>query len=397
MNKKYTSLKDQYIEILKEKYNNNVTEKMAVDDDDIYESKDKINEISIDQLQPDQVCVELPWIFVNIDDDKNHEFISSYKVIDFSILQSLMKYAPKIETGDNKEQMDVMADLLAKINTTDDNETGLMTNAKKLLDAFTVIGKIYDDMDVCDNFVDITYEAITFNPIRLYVNDKNTRLLVSAKETVVDGISFYSQLDPNNTDLKLKIREKMNEDDLNQIYYVLEKFRESLLFKPTRICNMSIKILNMCILFLAIDNHSVPLRDKYLKDYYWNLIGYMMDVLIRSRVIQYWHKYPCTQQLLKELTNNYNKLNTMVAICKLTKAKDRAEYIINRIRAGPKGELFKADTYNSYINIINKYVFRNGNDVYYNFTQESMQNVLQLQCIELIISMKDSMFQEYVL
>jgi len=353
----------------------------------------KIREIALHDKLPDQVCVTIPWLFVNVDDDRGHRLVDSHNIINYDVFCKLMEYAPRIETGENQAQVNICSELVRKINNTDtgnisDNGLGdVIKNTEKILDAFALFSKIHSDMDLDDSFVDITYESITFDPIRVYENDPETNLLISAKETTINGISFYSQLGVENEMLKLEIRKQTNEDDLNQMYYTLEKFKESMLFQRTRICNNSSKLFNMCILFLAIQTNSTPISGRYLANLYTNTISYMFDILLRSRIIQYWYKYPCTRQLLADLVKNYSKTNPMVNICKFNNAKDRANFVIKHIRDSKECVLLKNISYSFYEKFLNESTMVIAGETFYNFNETYLRNMLQQQSFEFLIGM----------
>ncbi|XP_060853419.1 uncharacterized protein LOC132931552 [Rhopalosiphum padi] len=255
---------------------------------------------------------------------------------------------------------------------------GATKNSKSTLQEF---GNFQSQLDVDDIFVDISHETISFNTIRHYETDPNTGLLVNTYEQPVNGYHFYSQI--RNEDERLYVKQMTGETDLNQMYYILQKFKESLLFKPNRVCNYTSKLINICVLYLVLESHGIPVRGNYLSYVDTNIISFMIDCIVRSRILSHWKHNPCTKQLISDLITNYNKNNMLVTVCKFETARERAQFLCDQIKQ--HGNFTKSISYSEYEKLIKRFENRIHDQMYYNFDKMFLMSLIELPSFTAII------------
>lgn len=349
----------------------------------------QINNVPINECPKDHVAITIPWFYVNCDEFSEHRSVDNLYFINYHKLCEIMTCYMDIENGDNDTQIDSVCPKLFKLLKTkekhiDDNDKVTSTIYKQIqviLSSIQLFGNFQSLFEVDDEFVDISHETISFNTIRQYKNDDMTGLLLESKEHVVNGYHFYSQV-PTNEE-KMHIRELTMETDLNQMYFILQKFKDSLLFKPNRVCNYTSKIISICILYLVLESHAIPVRGHYLYYADTNIISFMIDCIIRSRVLSHWKNNPCTRQLINDLMTNYNKINLLVSVCRFDTARERAQFLCEQIKR--RSNVSKALSYNEYEQLIKRYVTKIDNVSYYNFDKIFLLSLVELPSFMTII------------
>lgn len=320
------------------------------------------------------VIVPVPMICVNCDDLQDDQAIKNYRVIRYDVLQELMNKAKHIEAAGYIDQLEISERFVKDM--IDSNKQSKDT--EHMLNCVTMFGDLGRSIDVDDTFVDASTEGITFDPIRVYKNDK-TGLLVSHAHTTWRGLSFYSQFGDDEP-LKARVRREMNETDLNQMYYMLECFEKSLLFHKTRVCNYTVKVTNLCLFYLSLIDNSRPIENMCDTDLKNNIMGYLIDVVVRSRVITKWRLNPCSKNLILDMVRNYNDQNHMVVMCKLETPRERAEYILKALSESPETHKVVANlSYGEYEKVLEQSAYAINGSRYYVFKSEFVHSIVATQ------------------
>lgn len=341
------------------------------------------NEVELSKRTPNQVCVSVPSVYVNKNENGEHKCGNNLFLIDHDLLNSFVDIAFRIETGMVNDQVDLHNKILSMSNFGDN---AVVQAIVKVVSSFS---EIQNSLDVDEDFYDISIKPIEFDSLRSYTNDPETGLLTHIDDTIViDNCMFYTQFG-NDVEKKNKIRQMNNDTDLNRIYYILKMMEDSIAFKSNRIASSSTKFTNICMFYILIIQNGVPVKGKCSKYLSHNIMGFMADVFIRSRVLTHWQNDTCRNQLLKELITNYNKDNLMVALCKIKKPEDRSKYVLQYIQQNDLQmyNSIKSLNYKAYINVLSDFEITIDNESYYYFTSEFTTKLMTMQGISNLIAM----------
>lgn len=320
------------------------------------------------------VIVPLPLICVNCDDRADDRAIKNYRVIRYDVLEKLMNEAKHIEAAGYLDQLEISERFVKEMIASNKQSA----ETQRMLSCITMFGDLGRSIDVDDTFVDASTEGITFDPIRKYENDK-TGLLVRHTLTPYAGLSFYSQFGDNST-IKAQVQREMNETDLNQMYYMLECFEKSLLFDKTRMYNHTVKVTNLCLFYLSLIDNSLPIENMCDSDLKNNILGYLIDVVVRSRVITKWRLNPCSRNLIQDMVRNYDGRNHMVMMCKLETARERADYILKALSKSPETSKAVAGlSYSEYEHVLERSAYTINGEKYFVLKSEFVHGIVATQ------------------
>lgn len=350
------------------------TYETMMDTNDIPPSDNDESAVPLAEVASHGVIVPVPMICVNCDDLQDDRAVNNYRVIRYDVLEELMNKAKHIETAGYIDQLEISERFVKDM--IDSNKQSKDT--EHMLNCVTVFGDLGRSIDVDDTFIDASTEGITFDPIRMYKNDK-TGLLVRHSHTTWRGMSFYSQFG-DDEQLKARVRREMNETDLNQMYYMLECFEKSLLFHKTRVCNHTVKVTNLCLFYLSLIDNSRPIENVCDTDLKNNIMGYLVDVVVRSRVITKWRLNPCSKNLILDMVRNYNDRNHMVMMCKLETPRERAEYILKALSESPETHKAVSNlSYSEYEKVLEQSAYTINDIRYYVFKSRFIHGIVATQ------------------
>lgn len=331
------------------------------EDTDVF-SKDSL-EISIEEFRRNpnnRVIVSIPSIYVNVDEADEDLSVPNLRVIEYTELCSLMLLASTIETNNVEEQFELCNKLTSMILNMDQN-------CKEYIDFINSVCASVKDSQIEESFENSTTDGILMDTIRMYVNSPDTGLLISAEPYPFGDVSVYSQLSPEDV---LRVRELTNATDLNHMYYVLHCYEQALLFKPNRLYNNTTDIVNLVLVHILLAMKSAPLQNQCANDLKNNLMAFLVDAVIRTRLISKWKLHKCTNMMLADITNRYCKNNIMVKLCRLDTAKDRANEVYKTFYEYTQKEpklkpLLATLSFSNYENVLNSTVHAIMNKNYY--------------------------------
>lgn len=319
------------------------------------------------------VIINVPLIYVSADDvPSKDKVVPNLRVIKYDDLEQLITIASRISSADKKQTMEISNQLLNYlISHKSDNASEGATNSSidAIADYIKFHGELTNEIDVDEDYIDPTTDCISFDIIRQYVVNPENGVLISAENTTVNGYQLYSQLpEENYFDNVLKIRQLTNDTDYMRIQYYLSVFEKILTFQTGYCLNSTMKITNLCLFYLCLYAVSLPIDKLCSYDIKSNMIGYMIDLIARSRCIQAWQRDASSQKLLKDMILNYNNENHIIQLCQLPTPKQRANYVLNLI--SKKQELKKLAqnlTYDMYTTLLQDCSQCIENETYYLF------------------------------
>lgn len=291
-------------------------------------------------IQPEDVSkhgviINVPTFYISCDEQNGYDqSIMNLRVIDSKVLLDLVNMVRQIleNSVDQCEFSTKLMNRLVNMHSQDINN---------LLDFMNKITTMSRSLDLDDNFYDLTSTNISFDRIRNYVVDPETGVLQTAEPTTyMDKYQLYSQLyntgthdeiyDPEN--MQLEIRKATNDSDFNRMQYYLLCVEKFLLFREGYVCESTAKLGNLALFHLCLISESRPIMAYSSNDLRGNILSYMIDMVVRSRVIQMWQRYPTTARLLNDMVRNYDGNNHLVKLCQMKSARDRAQYILNSLK-----------------------------------------------------------------
>lgn len=273
--------------------------------------------ISLDEVRLKNLClVKVPYIYAHAGD--GHDKIShNLRAIDYKVLTDLVSLALKIPILDNEESASMTYALIEEIiNSTTEKEAAIY-------EFIRYIASMAENFELIDQYCDATNTGISFDMIRRYHCD-NDLLLVYTEPATYEGCAFYSQLPPEQVPV---VRQAMNDSDFNRMQYVLLHFEKILTFEPGYATDKTIRFINLTLFYTLLYIKSLRVEFHCTVDLRANITGFLIDAIVRTRVIQHWQQQPQSQKLLMDLTNNHDKNNYIVQMCHIDTPRERANFV----------------------------------------------------------------------
>lgn len=324
---------------------------------------------------PGNVVIRVPTIYVNasVEGDARDESIENLRLIDESVLMEIMTVAFDVASATHDRSIEIWKTLVQMLMRFGARSTSSESQVLNFLNYISEFGK---DLDVDDDYIDVESRAINFDVQRVYANDPSTGLLIGY--TDVPGALLYSQL--ANEESVAAARRANNDTRLNRAYYCLERFERTLKFEPGFVLDKTIKMANLALVHLCLVSASRPLRYMSGNDIKSNMLGYIIDLVIRSRVIQAWQRNESSRRLMADLVRNYDSRHVMVNLCRMTSARDRAKYVLQQFSTIERlQELVKCLSYDEYERLLERTVVEINGQRYYVFDHRFLVSIAALQ------------------
>lgn len=311
------------------------------------------------------VIINVPYIYINADENENvDKIIPNLRVINYERLVELIKLGINIFSGDKSEQQSICDQLVACLSLEEDDT---YTQFIELLKAGS---KTAGYIDVDEDYVDVGSIGVSFDLIRNYVVDPVTGVLQSAEPITINGIQLYSQLAGNENDI-LAIRKATNDTDFNRIQYYLSHFQKQLTFQKNYVVNQTVKAVNLGFFFMGLYAQSRPILGYSSNDLKSNILSYIIDLVVRSRVMQAWQRDLNTKILLSDLVKNYDNRIHIIKLCQLYTPRERAMYFLNLVKnKGEISKILQLNFYDKYISLMNLFKMNIEGKEYYSFGSE---------------------------
>lgn len=322
--------------------------------------------------------ISLPLIYIDADERTTTDRVTSnLRVIDECNLQDLIQIALLISNPNNKTQFDICKELVHRLSKHSGEYTQLSTIIQWASD-------VASQMDVDVEYVDTASIPLSFDVIRNYNVDSKTGILTSADQVSISNIQLYSQLNGDKSKIQ-QIREQTNDTDFNRMQYCLAHFENHLMFKPGYLLSQTPKLINMGLVYLCLSSESAPVRGFSSNDIKGNLLSYIIDVVIRSRVIQAWQRDINTKILLKDLFKNYDTRNHIVQLSQMDTSRERAQFFLRLIqRKGELSKILNTDFFNKYMDLLAKHKLTIENQDFFTLGSEFIIEMVSLFSINKI-------------
>lgn len=319
------------------------------------------------------VIVTIPKIYVNTDDlNGKDKVIPNLRMIEYAKLSETIQYGLKIINATKDELVDITTELITILGVQLKH-----ANLKNLVDFIGSNAQISRDLDIDDEYIDNTLVDLSFDVIRRYVTDEKTGILCDVQDCTIYGYQLYSQI-TNDADLQY-IRHELNDSDYNRMQYILAIFEKMLLYNPDYLLNSTSKITALAVFYLCLVGYSNPIEGYCANDIKANLLGFIIDNLFRTRLIQAWFQNPISNNFMSDLKRSYNQNNYMVQLCVLPTAKLRAEKFIRLLHQTPElQQVAQVVNYDKYIELLDAYKLESNGVFYYNFDISFISNMITI-------------------
>lgn len=300
------------------------------------------------------VLIHVPLIYTETDEMNGTDVIvPQIRVINFPTLIKLMEMAEDIPSAIKDAQIDKCSQFVTLLTSdprmTNDKESSQKLNSlMTLIQTFTSVSK---QLDVDEVYVDIGTKGLSFDRLHMYNLDSNSGLLISTEEVEFEGKRLYSQF-KDSKDME-RVAKILHDSPYNRIQRQLKFFEQTLIFTPGYLYNSTVQWLNLSLLYMCLYQSSYPIKNRCRTDLKCNMLGYIVDLIVRSKAVHHWQRNHNSRQLLKDLKANY-KLQYWVELVQLETAKQRAHFFLAKLKDSRNGyELAKAINYEAYENYLN--------------------------------------------
>lgn len=341
--------------------------------DSMYNSLLDNEAVTSSEASSNGVIINVSTLYIACDEQKGVDQVANnLRVIDLKILLELVTMVRQVldNSVDQCEFSTLLMNRLVSMHSRDINN---------LLDFMNKITAMSRNLDLDDGFYDLTSTNVSFDRIRNYIVDADTGVLKSAEPTTYDNTyQLYSQLmhiaptvhnGETPETMQQKIREATNDTDFNRMQYYLMCVEKFLLFREGYVCENTAKLGNLALFHLCLLSESKPILNYSSNDLRGNILGYMIDMVVRSRLVQMWQRYPATSRLLNDMSRNYDSNNHLVRLCQMRASRDRAQYILNSLKSikdGNANSLSDNLNYDMYFETLQKFKINvEGIDYYY--------------------------------
>lgn len=302
------------------------------DEDESVVSKSKTDDYaskSLSDIDPNvEVIINVPRIIVSCDEANAPNLATpNLRIMRQDLCEGLAKDIYIIDTGNHEKQMELserLVNMIIKGSTNNDNKE--MNEVLRLVDVLHSLGK---SLQLNESYDCLDIVPINFDILRIYFNDPQTGILTNYEITTVDGHSLYSTIPHDSIQ---EVRKRLNDTDYNRLSYMLKMCEKSLLMEPGRVYNNTINVTNICLLFIAIVNNSIPVKGRSSNDLSTHYTALLLDMLIRTRLITAWRRNKLSKSVINDMNKNYDQQNPIIKISNMQSPKERAEYILNTLK-----------------------------------------------------------------
>lgn len=281
------------------------------------------------------VPISIPEIHVSLDEENGHDRATpNTRMIRTQDLRALLELAmyftePKVES--QQEYMDAQRNAWREMVSILVGEEGHSPtyNRTTLMEFVDMCVSFAKHINIDDLYLNTTNIGLGFERIRRYTNNKNTKLLETVEPAVYNGCHFYAQLGSEQAE---EARRVNNDSDVNRMYYCLREFEKTLLFRENYVLCTTLQMINMGMFRLCLVFKSYPIEGESSTDLRSNALGWIGDLVIRSRLFTYWQRYPVCQSMLANIRNSYSAENPLAALSKIKRARDRAQHIFSLVK-----------------------------------------------------------------
>lgn len=303
------------------------------------------------------VPISVPEIHVSLDEENgNDRATANIRMIhtqDLRTLLELAMYFTETKVENQQEYMDVQRKAWREMISilVSDSGHNPTYNRSTLMEFVDMCITFTKHINIDDLYLNTTNIGLGFERIRRYTNNKNTKLLETVEPAVYNGCHFYAQLEPKQVE---EARRVNNDSDVNRMYFCLREFEKTLLFREGYALCTTLQMINMGMFRLCLVFKSYPIEGQSSTDLRSNALGWIGDLVIRSRLFTYWQRYPVCQSMLVNLRNSYPVDNPLVALSKIKIARDRAQYILSLVKRSNSEfmHLFNDLSYDDYEKVI---------------------------------------------
>lgn len=352
---------------------------------------------------PDHVIISIPQLFIATNENAaESRAVCNLRLIKYSDFKDIMHSdVLNIMSDDVIKSTEYCKRMVERYIETDNNKTKQMSDDDTIsMSILNIIEKFYDNFK-CFDQIDHTYvnpstKICEYNLLRKYINtDDGTgqlsdcRLQTLSFGTLRASIGLESDPSIDNTEifsyqqlvgqeeLIITARKLLNDTDLNRMHYCLAYFSEVLLMRDDYLVDSTLKLKNVCLVFMILIQQSRPIASACANNLLNNFIGFMFDVIVRSRLITRWQQVPWCRNMLQDIIKNYDTQNLIVEVYRLESGQERYNAVMRQMANHKSMEMMLSSfTFSDYMSILESKKITIDGKTYYHFDLEFLSSLL---------------------
>lgn len=191
------------------------------------------------------VVISVPLIYINKNETIGiDQVISNLRVVNENVLLELTNKATTIANANKDQQIEITEYFINRLM----QQTSNQPDVNAIMEFLQFVAKLAKDLDIDDEYYDITTQSVSFDVIRYYVADSENGILKSAEPTPFKQYHLYSQLPQTYHDY---VRQATNDTPFNRIQYKLANFEKSLTFTPGFVYSHAVKVIDLALFYLC--------------------------------------------------------------------------------------------------------------------------------------------------
>lgn len=190
---------------------------------------------------------------------------------------------------------------------------------------------------------------------------------------------LYSQI--HDPELIKHIRMIRNDNEISRALYSLKQLELYIALEPTYLPHTTHEISMAIIYLMVLASVSHPIIGEGDEDLVTPYVGYMIDILARTRLIESWRKFPTTKLFMQDLSKNFNTSAILPKICRKSAAKERAELVLNLLNTNHTNNLcdqrLKTLKYDKYMEVVETQLVTHNGELYYLIDSDFMSKLMK--------------------
>lgn len=333
-----------------------------------------------DEVYKHGIVINIPTIYVACDANVPDRLTDNLRVVKF---ETLSKYIP-IGLDALFMDMNGLREIVKKLTHALSENTEPSENIMKVVQLLDYMSTLVPDLNLSDPYFNSLNETdLSFDMIMEYVTDPSTTLLVDIRPAPYENYHFYSQIE--DPELVTRIRLERQDTDLNRFHRCMRVFEQMMVFSPNHITNSIMRLIAIGCMYMCLIVESRPIRMLSRNDLRANQVGFMVDCFVRSRVLQAWQENPTTQILLADIIRNYDNNHIMVNLCKIPTARERARYLLAKMKEHERLAKILTSVYEQYEIAIRESAHEIEGAKYYVFDNSFVTRITTLDNVDELI------------
>lgn len=342
---------------------------------------------------PDHVIISFPQLFIAANENAaESRVVWNLRLINYNDLKDIMhNNVLNIMSDDILKSTEYCKRLIVRyIENDNDKDKPASEEDTISMSVLNIINTFYENLNDFEQ-IDHTYinpstKVCEYNLLRKYVNvDDGTGQLADRQlhtlslgtlraavgleaDPEIDNTEIYSyQQLAGEENLIIAARKILNDTDLNRIHYCLSYFSNVLLMRDDYLVDSTLKLKNICLIYMILIQQSRPIASACANNLLNNFIGYIFDMIVRSRLITRWQQLPWCRNMLQDIMKNYDNKSILAEVYGLESPQERYNAVMRQLSNVKSMEMLQSSfTFSDYMSILEtKKIIVDGKTYYY--------------------------------